>query len=68
MYKPTSFVPDNTFTVFTYLSHWDGGMFFHQIHQTHVFNFYYLAPTPNQAEQAQHFGPPREFWEIFYSQ
>ena len=60
MYKPTGFVPDIYLTIFIYSSHWAGGLLSHQIHNPDIFIFYSLAPTLNQAEEAEQFGPPRD--------
>ena len=67
IYKSTCFVPDIYLPIFTYSSKWDDSKFSHNIHQPNLFNFYSLAPAPKQDKEVEHFGPPREFWEIFMS-
>ena len=67
MYKTKKIVPYISLTEFTYSFHWYGGMLSQQIHKIDLFNFYYTASTPNQDEEYQHFGPPGDFCDIFFS-
>ena len=68
MYMPTGFVPVIYFTEFTYSFHWAGDMFYHLTHKSDIFYFFSLSSTPNQAEEAQQFFPPREFWGDYFIQ
>ena len=43
-------------------------MFYDMTHKSDIFYFLYLSYMPNQAKEAQHFGPPREFWGDHFSQ
>ena len=68
MYKPTCFVPEISLPIFTYISHWYDGNFPHNIHHPDLFNLNSLSPALKQDKGIEHFDPPRESWEIFFSQ
>ena len=59
MYKPTGFVPEIFFSAFFYSPHWSDVLLSHNIYKPDIFTFYLIAPTYNQAKEAEHFGPPK---------